>query len=122
VAAYHDFDADCMVVEVNYGGDMCEAVIRGIDPRVRVKKVSATRGKHVRFEPLGARYGEEHHVGTFEALEDEVCAFTPDGYDGDESPNRADAAVWATTELFPVRGGVSPEDALAFMRGEEARA
>jgi phage terminase large subunit-like protein len=112
VEAYHAFDADCLVVEVNYGGDMCEAVIRGIDPSVRIKKVHASRGKHVRFEPLGARYerGEEHHVGTFEALEDELCAFTPDGYDGDDSPNRADAAVWASAELFPVRRGLGPAD------------
>jgi phage terminase large subunit-like protein len=115
VEAYHEFDADCIVVEVNYGGDMCEAVIRGIDPSVRVKKVHATKGKHVRFEPLGARYerGEEHHVGTFEQLEDELCAFTPDGYDRDDSPNRADAAVWASAELFPVRRSQSTEEALA---------
>jgi phage terminase large subunit-like protein len=112
VSTYHELDADCMVVEVNYGGDMCEAVIVAIDPSVRIKKVNATRGKHVRFEPLGGRYerGEEHHVGTFEALEDEVCAFTPDGFDGDQSPGRADAAVWATAELFPAHGGISPSD------------
>jgi phage terminase large subunit-like protein len=112
VEAAHEFEADCIVVEVNYGGDMCEAVIRAIDPAIRIKKVHASRGKHVRFEPLGGRYerGEEHHVGTFEELEDEVCAFTPDGYDGDASPNRADAAVWADAELFPVRRGLSPAD------------
>jgi phage terminase large subunit-like protein len=112
VDAYHEFEADCLVVEVNYGGDMCEAVIRGIDPSVRVKKVHATKGKHVRFEPLAARYerGEEHHVGVFDQLEDELCAFTPDGYDGDASPNRADAAVWASAELFPVKRGLSPRD------------
>jgi phage terminase large subunit-like protein len=117
VAAADEFDADCLVVETNYGGDMCEAVIRAINPRIRIKKVHASRGKHVRFEPLGARYerGEEHHVGDFPELEDEVCAFTPDGYDGDESPNRADAAVWASTELFPVRSGLSPRD----LYGEE---
>ena len=112
VETAHEFDADCIVVETNYGGDMCEAVIRAIDPSIRIKKVHATRGKHVRFEPLGARYerGEEHHVGTFPELEDEVCAFTPNGYDGDASPNRADAAVWADAELFPVRRGLSPAD------------
>ena len=120
VEAAGEFGADCIVVETNYGGDMCEAVIRAIDPAIRIKKVHATRGKHVRFEPLGARYerGEEHHVGTFPGLEDEICAFTPDGYDGDDSPNRADAAVWADTELFPVRRGLSPAD----LYGEEATA
>lgn len=105
VEAFHEFEADVLVVETNYGGDMCESVIRGIDPSVRIKKVTATRGKHVRFEPLGARYeqGKESHVGEFPELEDEICAFTGDGYDGDGSPNRADAAVWASEEL-----GVAP--------------
>jgi phage terminase large subunit-like protein len=104
---------------------MCEHVIRQIDPTIRVKKVHASRGKHVRFEPLGARYerGEEHHVGTFPELEDEICAFTPDGYDGDDSPNRADAAVWADAELFPVTGRQTAEEALAAWGGvSEARA
>jgi phage terminase large subunit-like protein len=124
VETAHEFDADCIVVETNYGGDMCEAVIRAIDPAIRIKKVHASRGKHVRFEPLGARYerGEEHHVGHFPELEDEVCAFTPDGYDGDQSPNRADAAVWADAELFPVRGGLSPSDLYGEPDHKEAHA
>jgi hypothetical protein len=39
-----------------------------------------------------------HHVGVFDALEDEQCMFTPLGYDG--SPNRIDALVWGATELM----------------------
>lgn len=112
VEAAHEFEADCLVVETNYGGAMCEAVIRGIDPALRIKTVTASRGKHVRFEPLAGRYerGEEHHVGALPELTDELCSFTPEGYEGDESPNRADAAVWASAELFPVRRGPSPAE------------
>ena len=112
VESAHEFEADCVVVEVNYGGAMCEAVIRGLDPSLRIKAVTASRGKHIRFEPLAMRYeqGLEHHVGAMGELEDELTGFTPSGYEGDESPNRADAAVWAGAELFPVRSGISPSD------------
>jgi phage terminase large subunit-like protein len=112
VEAAHEFEADCLVVERNYGGDMCEAVIRGLDPSLRVKSVTASRGKHVRFEPVAMRYeqGMEHHVGPMPELTDELCSFTPEGYEGDESPNRADAAVWASLELFPSKPRISWAD------------
>jgi phage terminase large subunit-like protein len=35
-------------------------------------------------------------VGSFPALEDELCLWLP----GDDSPNRLDAMVWAGTELM----------------------
>jgi len=38
--------------------------------------------------------------GSFRDLEDELVAFTTNGYTGDNSPNRADALVWAMTDLF----------------------
>lgn len=111
------FDADFIVYEANYGGDMVESTLlhameaRGI-PRIRLIRVHATRGKHVRFEPVGAKYerGEMHHIGDFPELEDEVCQFTPDGFDGDGSPNRADALVWLVTHLFPAKRGLSFSD------------
>ena len=83
--------------------------IRSVDPNVPVSMVPASRGKHVRFEPIGSLYeqGKVHHVGVFDQLEDEVCCFTPESYEGDESPNRADAAVWALTELLLEEEGLS---------------
>ena len=48
-----------------------------------------------------------HHVGSFPHLESQVTGFTPEGYDGDESPNNADAAVFAHCELFPPRRGAT---------------
>jgi phage terminase large subunit-like protein len=41
------------------------------------------------------------HVGYFPALEDELSGFGTMGYTGNNSPNRADALVWALTALFP---------------------
>jgi phage terminase large subunit-like protein len=56
VAAYHEFRADKIVCEKNFGGDMITAVIRNIDPSVNVKLVIASRGKAVRAEPVVACY------------------------------------------------------------------
>lgn len=102
VAAYHEFNADRIVAERNYGGAMVEAVIRTADRKVSYKEVTATRGKVVRAEPVAALYeqGRVSHVGSFDALEDQLCLFGPDGYAGEGSPDRADATVWALTELM----------------------
>ena len=101
VAAYHKFRADAIVAEKNNGGDMVEAVIKQVDPTVRVKLVWASRGKATRAEPIAAiaEQGRDHHVGSFPLLEDELCMWMP----GDKSPNRLDAKVWAMTELFDDR-------------------
>lgn len=104
-----DYDADVIAVETNYGGDMAVHVItaaaKAMGVRVRVIKVHSSRAKHLRFEPTGAMYerAEMHHVGSHTELEDEICLFSPDGYEGEKSPNHADAAVFAVTELFPVQ-------------------
>ena len=68
-----------------------------------VVDVVATRGKHVRAEPIAALYsmGRVSHVGTFGKLEDQMCQMTAGGYEGHGSPDRCDALVWALTQLFP---------------------
>jgi hypothetical protein len=107
ITAYHRHKADCIVAEKNNGGEMVESVIRQAvinmrakDPtvgEVPVRLVWASRGKATRAEPISAiaENGRDHHVGTFEKLEDELCMWTP----GDASPNRLDAKVWAMTYL-----------------------
>lgn len=101
--AYDRHDADIIVAEENYGGAMCKHVIRTAKPNVPYKKVRATRGKHVRAEPISALYaqGKVHHVGYMRELEDELEAFTTHGFEGADSPNRADAAIWGLYDLFP---------------------
>ena len=98
VTAYHKYKANVIVAEDNNGGEMVEAVIKQVDPSVYVKRVHASRGKLTRAEPIAAisEQGRDHHVGSFPALEDELCLWTP----GDASPNRLDAKVWAITELL----------------------
>ena len=79
---------------------------------MRIIEVVATRGKHVRAEPIAALYSLDRvsHVGTFAKLEDQMCQMTAGGFDGEGSPDRVDALVWGFTELFPAinRGKAKP--------------
>ncbi len=101
VAAYHEHKADRIIGEANFGGAMVEAVIRIADPRVPYRAVHASRGKIVRAEPIAALYekGKVSHAGTFPELEDQLANITSAGYVGEGSPDRADALVWALSEL-----------------------
>lgn len=103
VALYRTYQADAIVIEVNQGGDMVASTIRTVDPDVNIVEVRATRGKHVRAEPIAALYeqGKVAHVGSFPKLEEQMTQMTTAGYEGEGSPDRVDALVWALTELFP---------------------
>lgn len=102
VAAYMDWEGRApsvrLVAEANQGGEMVATTIATVPGAPPLKLVWASKGKHVRAEPVAARYeqGRVHHVGIFAALEDELCGWVP----GDISPNRLDATVWAMTELL----------------------
>jgi phage terminase large subunit-like protein len=102
VRAFHDYGADCIVAEVNQGGEMVKAVLAQVGPGAPVRMVHATRGKWVRAEPVAALYarGKITHAAGLTALEDEMCAFGVDGRSDGHSPDRLDAAVWAITELM----------------------
>ena len=107
VLAAETWDADRVVVETNQGGDMVESVLRSVDCRLPVRTARATKGKSARAEPVAAFFerGKAKFAGTFPALEDELAGMTIDGrYDGPgRSPDRADAMVWALTELLRAR-------------------
>ena len=102
VNAYHNWEADRIVGEVNQGGDMVENTIRTIDKNVSYKEVRATRGKSIRAEPIAALYEQEprkiFHVGEFVELEDQLTTWDPQT--STDSPNNLDALVWAFTELM----------------------
>ena len=106
-AARHD--AERVVAEVNQGGAMVASVLRAVDAALPVRSVHATRGKAARAEPVAALYeqGRVAHVGAFPALEDELCGLIAGGgYEGPgRSPDRADACVWALSELMLGRRG-----------------
>lgn len=103
VQAYVDYEADCIVYENNFGGEMCEHVIqtaaRAMRLNIATKAVKASRGKMIRAEPIAALYeqGRVHHVGPLDELEDEMCSYSAAA--SEPSPNRMDALVWAVTEL-----------------------
>jgi phage terminase large subunit-like protein len=113
VSAWERHAADVVVGEINYGGAMVQHTIQTARNRTPYKAVNASRGKVVRAEPIAALYeqGKVRHVGVFRELEDELAGFSTVGYLGDRSPNRADALVWAITELFPgVVAGARPTE------------
>jgi phage terminase large subunit-like protein len=98
VNLYHDLGADKIIAETNNGGDMVTLLIKQVDHSAPVKKVTATRGKQLRAEPISSLYeqGRVHHHGYFAELETQMCEWTPVS---SESPDRLDALVWAITEL-----------------------
>lgn len=102
VKLYKDFEADRIIAEKNNGGEMVEAVIKAIDRNAPVTLVHASRGKHVRAEPISALYEQNrvHHVGRFDLLEDQMCLFSADFDRANGSPDRVDALVWGLASLF----------------------
>lgn len=102
-SAYERHSADKVVAETNFGGAMVESVIRAQNANIAFKSVKASRGKHVRAEPIAALYekGKVRHVGVFSNMEEQMRWFTTTGYKGSGSPDRVDALVWALSELFP---------------------
>ncbi len=104
--------ADRVVAEANNGGQMVGAVLRAAQSNMPVKLVHASHGKVARAEPVMALYanGRAFHAGVFPELEDEMCGLVIGGdYHGPgRSPDRADALVWAMTELMLGAGRAEP--------------
>ena len=107
VATFDVLEADRIIGEANNGGDLVELTIRTERKNIPYAKVHASRGKVARAEPIAALYeqGRIHHVGRFDALEDEMANFVPGQLT--RSPNRVDALVWGASYLMlkPERRG-----------------
>lgn len=119
VSLHDEYEADGIVVEVNQGGDMVAHTLRSVRPTIKIVEVRATRGKHVRAEPIAALYeqGRVSHHGSFPDLEDQMVLMTPEGYAGEKSPDRLDALVWVLTQLFPaVTKPIRKEEAVPMRR------
>jgi phage terminase large subunit-like protein len=103
-AAAEAWNADRVVAEANQGGKLVESVLRAADAVLPITLVHASNGKVARAEPVAALYetGKVRHAGLFAALEDEMCGLVTGGrYEGPgRSPDRADALVYALTELM----------------------
>jgi phage terminase large subunit-like protein len=115
VDCYRRHRADVVVGEKNRGGDMVEAGIRAARVGVAYESTNATRAKLVRAAPVGALYeqGLIHHVGEFPELELELTTWI----EGDPSPNRLDALVWAATYCHLSEDSPQPWDSPAAYMG-----
>ncbi|MFG2276681.1 terminase large subunit domain-containing protein [Streptomyces chartreusis] len=115
-----DRQADAIIVENNFGGDMASQVVRQAwSELVRqgdtggmlmpsIIEVHAKQGKRLRAEPIAQLYkqGMVHHVGEHTELEGQMVTWLP----GMDSPDRMDAAVHALTELAdPAREGLGTQ-------------
>jgi phage terminase large subunit-like protein len=107
---YAKFQADVLVPEKNFGGDMVESTLRNLgNDAIRIKPVTARRGKALRAEPIVGMYeqGRVLHMPppehSLEDLETEMVEWVPGKGD---SPNRVDALVHALTELADGSGGM----------------
>jgi phage terminase large subunit-like protein len=102
IRAMERFGADRLVAEVNQGGQLVEEVLRQVDPLVPFRAVHASRGKVARAEPVAALYeqGRVRHLPGLDALEDQMCRMTAQGYQASGSPDRVDALVWALHDLM----------------------
>ncbi|MFN4020667.1 MAG: DNA-packaging protein [Erythrobacter sp.] len=107
--AAREWHADRVVAEANQGGAMVESVLRAADHGLPLRLVHAACGKVARAEPVAALYaaGRVRHVGVFARLEDQLCGLLTGGtFAGPgRSPDRADALVWAMSELMLGRSG-----------------
>ena len=103
IGFWESYDADYVLVEVNQGGEMVSAIIRNQSPDTLVKSVYASRGKAARAEPVSALYsqGRVHHIHAFPQLDDELASLGSETQlRSSKSPDRADALVWAVTDLL----------------------
>ncbi len=98
---FDQYRADRIIAEANNGGDLVELTLRTAPEghNLPFQRVSASRGKYARAEPVAALYeqGRVHHVGSFPKLEDQMCTWEPGSK---TSPDRTDALVWAISQLI----------------------
>lgn len=133
VETFDEFEADKVVAEKNYGGEMVKYTLQMARKDLPIRMVTASRGKVIRAEPIAALYEQgrvKHLVPDVEPgepqdnplaeLEEELRQTTGAGYVGDGSPNRMDALVWALSELFLIRHTKTPTIAGPEVFAEEA--
>jgi phage terminase large subunit-like protein len=111
-AAAEAWGAGMVVAEANNGGRMVESVLRAAGVAVPVRLVHAAEGKAARAAPVAALFerGVAKFAGKFPELEDELAGLSWGGrYAGSASPDRADAMVWALTQLMLVRAQGEPQ-------------
>jgi hypothetical protein len=126
-----ELQADALVVEDNFGGDMAEQILIQAWQQLQrdgetkgmlmpaIIPVHAQQGKRLRAEPIAQLYAQAlvHHIGEYPRLEGQLVTWMP----GMDSPDRMDALVHALTELAdpaaaPVGSGAYEDQRLAGRR------
>lgn len=107
-ATWKHWDAECVVAEINQGGDLVASNIKLQNPLIHVAEVRASKGKRTRAEPVAALSEQKrlHHVGAFSHLEGQLCEWDP--AINPDSPDRLDALVWGITYLAIEQGDPGP--------------
>jgi len=107
IELYDLLEADCIVVESNFGGEMVENTVRLVASAmghgfVNVKSVKASRSKTVRAEPISGLSAQDRikHVvsgnsNALATLEDQMLDF-----ENGMANDRVDAYVWTFTDLL----------------------
>lgn len=117
IKMFHQYRADMIIAERNYGGDMVEATLRAVDIKDKetgkqlkgrslpIKVVTASKGKHIRAQPIATLYEQNRvvHCAEFPDAEDQMCAFID--ADDNEGADMVDAIVWAGIELVGMDEG-----------------
>lgn len=97
--AYMRWNADAIVAEKNYGGEMVRTVLSTeLDDFARVIDVTSRQGKFIRAEPVFSLFEQRraHIVGALDELENELVTWVPGK---GKSPDRLDGMVHAAHEL-----------------------
>lgn len=99
ITLYNKWEADHIVYESNFGGDIVKTVLQQVDRSIPVKPVRASRGKLIRAEPVAVLYekGQVFHTRKFKDLEYEMITYS--GAPGQRSPNRLDALVYSIMDM-----------------------
>jgi phage terminase large subunit-like protein len=104
VSMFDRMEADRVIGEINNGGDLVEVNLRTVDTKERIpfRKVRASRGKSVRAGPVSSLFEQDrcHILGIMPQMEDQLVAFTDEGYIGGGSPDRAEAMIWGVFDLM----------------------
>ncbi|UOK18333.1 terminase large subunit [Arthrobacter phage BruhMoment] len=114
--AYDKYQADMVVAEKNYGGEMVLSTLHNLRADGRVELVTSRRGKVLRAEPIVSLYEQErvHHFNQFEELETQMTEWVPAN---DNSPDRVDALVHGMTNL----AGIAAPASIAVPSGSLSR-
>lgn len=104
---YTHYNADCIVVETNAGGDFLSYTLLSHNPKFKIREVRAIRDKVNRAMPIAnlcaiGKIKFLTNLKAFENLVRQMRLLSVSGFNGSvgESPDSVDALVWGMFDLF----------------------